>query len=143
MAIAPTELKRIVSDLLDVSELEISGFDEPNAGAVALASGARAVAAQDSVGQARRRAVRPGDFENGGPVGRPDAGGLGAGARRGHVIHLAQAGRGVQGVSRRPGRFARRVGAATGNETGESACANGGPLPYPEALAQSERSRSV
>lgn len=122
VAVSPSELQGIVSDLLDFPELQVAPRNKLDAPAVSLASGAGAVPSQDGVGQGRGDPVGPIDFEFTGAVRRADGSRLEAGIG-GHETAEAK----------------MRLPAARVQARGlERTCAFRPALPYPEPLAQPE-----
>src|SRR5262249_51476446 len=74
MAVAPAELERIVPYLVDGAQLRVAGVHEPDPARVALAAGARAVPAEDSVRKAKGPAVAPESLHGACAMGRLHSG---------------------------------------------------------------------
>jgi len=71
MAVPPHEPQRVISDLLNVFELEVPSLDETDWALVALAVSARAIAPQKLVRIHAAVPVIPIDFQDTGPPRRP------------------------------------------------------------------------
>jgi len=81
VSVAPGQLDGVVADLTELPELRIPGIHESGAGAMPLTARARAISAQDPMGDPVYAPVRPGDLEDAGAVRGFHPGGRGARVR--------------------------------------------------------------
>lgn len=73
VTVAPAQPERVVAYLLEAAKLQVAALLELNHPRMALAAGARTVAAQYFVGKPRTVPVSPANLELAGPVGCLDA----------------------------------------------------------------------